>query len=103
MPKLVKSELCCGCSACANKCAKGAIKMQPNEEGFMHPIVDYGLCVDCGACENVCPGLIVQSNKNTPLPNKDIVFHPRTFIIQHKDDAIRYQSTSGGAFTAIAE
>ena len=78
MPKLVKSELCCGCSACANKCAKGAIKMQPNEEGFMHPIVDYGLCVDCGACENVCPGLIVQSNKNTPLPNKDIVFHPRT-------------------------
>lgn len=74
MPKLVKSELCCGCSACANKCAKGAIKMQPNEEGFMHPIVDYGLCVDCGACENVCPGLIVQSNKNIPPPIKILYF-----------------------------
>ena len=28
---------------------------------------------------------------------------PKAYIIQHKDDSIRYQSTSGGAFTAIAE
>lgn len=74
--------------------------MQPNEEGFLHPIIDYELCVECRVCEKVCPGLIVRDNKN---PHNDVVSQPRTFIIQHKDDAIRYQSTSGGAFTAIAE
>ncbi|MDD4590209.1 MAG: Coenzyme F420 hydrogenase/dehydrogenase, beta subunit C-terminal domain [Parabacteroides sp.] len=37
-----------------------------------------------------------------PLSSKDAV-DPSSCIVQHKDDIIRYQSTSGGAFTAIAE
>lgn len=94
MPNLVEWNNCCGCGACANKCPKQAISIKPNHEGFLHPVVDGEKCVECGACEKVCPGLEPAKNSG----NK-----PQTFIVQHKNDAIRYQSTSGGAFTAIAE
>lgn len=94
MPNLVNWEQCCGCGACANKCPKQAITMHPNHEGFLHPVVDAEKCVECGACEKACPGLSVAKNEQT---------QPQAFIVQHKNDAIRYQSTSGGAFTAIAE
>lgn len=94
MPTLVEKDKCCGCAACANKCTKGAISMQPNEEGFLHPVIDRALCVECGLCEKACPGL---------RPATADVKDPKVFLVQHKDDSIRYQSTSGGGFTAIAE
>ena len=94
MPKLVNWEQCCGCGACANKCPKQAIYMQPNHEGFLHPVVSAEFCVECGACEKVCPGISPAQNNETK---------PIAFIVQHKDETVRYQSTSGGAFTAIAE
>lgn len=94
MPKLVNWEACCGCGACANKCPKQAITMQPNHEGFLHPVIDAEKCVECGACEKTCPELSVAKNEQA---------QPKAFIVQHKNDAIRYESTSGGAFTAIAE
>ena len=94
MPNLVNWEHCCGCGACANKCPKQAISMLPNHEGFLHPMVDAEKCVECGACEKACPGLNPAYNENALK---------EAFVLQNKDDAIRYQSTSGGAFTAIAE
>ena len=96
MPRLVESNKCCGCAACANRCAKGAIAMLPNEEGFLHPTVNTLLCVECGMCEKACPGLL-------PAVDMEKSLTPRAYIIQHKDETIRYQSTSGGAFSAIAE
>ena len=95
MPVLANLDSCCGCSACANKCAKGAIKMKPNEEGFLHPVVDAAVCVECALCEKVCPALAPASSTSD--------FTPFAVILQHKDEKIRYQSTSGGAFTAISE
>lgn len=94
MPNLVEWNSCCGCGSCANKCPKNAISMSPNKEGFLHPEIDKNLCVECGACEKVCPGL-------EPAKNTDN--NPKAFIVQHKNDVVRFQSTSGGAFTAIAE
>ena len=94
MPNLVKWDNCCGCAACASKCHRQAISMVPNEEGFLHPMIDVDKCVECKACEEVCPGLAPAYNNHEA---------PRAFIAQHKNDAIRYQSTSGGAFSAIAE
>lgn len=96
MPQLVVSNKCCGCAACANKCAKEAISMRPNKEGFFHPVINESLCVECGLCEKVCPGLETAINKT-------VSFSPQAFVVQHKDEKIRYQSTSGGAFTAIAQ
>lgn len=46
---------CCGCSACESACAKHAIKMQPDQEGFLYPVVNEELCVECGLCTKVCP------------------------------------------------
>ena len=94
MPNLVNWKQCCGCSACANKCPKQAINMVPNHEGFLHPIVDAEKCVECGACEKACPGLNPAYNENALK---------KACVMQNKDDVVRYQSTSGGAFTAIAE
>ena len=94
MPKLVSDALCCGCGACANKCPKGAIKMKSNKEGFLHPVVDINQCVECEACEKVCPGLNPAKTKGNS---------PQIYIVQHLDEDIRYQSTSGGAFTALSE
>lgn len=94
MPNLINWEQCCGCGACANRCPKQAINMVPNHEGFLHPVADAEKCVECGACEKACPGLYPTYNENAL---KD------AFVLQNKDDEVRYQSTSGGAFTAIAE
>lgn len=68
--------------------------MLPNHEGFLHPVMAPNFCVECGVCEKVCPGL-------KPAYNESAL--KETFVVQHKNELIRYQSTSGGAFTAIAE
>lgn len=94
MPVLVEWDKCCGCGACANKCARKAITMEPNQEGFLHPVVNSNLCVECGMCEKSCPGISPETAKNEK---------PVVYVVQHKDDNIRKESTSGGAFTAIAE
>lgn len=48
---------CCGCAACANACAVGAISMIENQEGFLYPVINREMCVGCGACDRVCPRL----------------------------------------------
>ncbi len=45
---------CSGCSACANICPKNAISMEPDEEGFLYPVIHLESCVSCGKCEKVC-------------------------------------------------
>ena len=45
---------CCGCSACEQICPKNAIKMKPDDRGFLYPVIDNSLCVECGACKRVC-------------------------------------------------
>ena len=46
---------CVGCTACAGICPKKCILMQPDEEGFLYPVVDKSRCVECNACNMVCP------------------------------------------------
>ena len=93
MIEIKDKSMCCGCTACKNICPKNAIEMVEDEEGFLYPKVDKEKCVNCGLCEKVCPVLNAVENKK----------EPKAYIFQHKDDMIRRQSTSGGAFTAIAE
>ena len=50
-----RKELCCGCTACYAICPNQAISMQPDEEGFLYPVIDEEKCVRCGSCLKVCP------------------------------------------------
>lgn len=82
---------CTGCGACASICPRKAISMQPDEEGFLYPVVDGKLCVECDLCEKRCPA------------GKTLADHkPVVYGAQHKDEGIRAQSSSGGVFTALA-
>lgn len=85
---------CCGCSACANICPVTAIKMEPDEEGFLYPNVDTDTCINCGKCNKVCP--IINALEPTP-------FERKVYICQNKNEKIRLDSTSGGVFSALAK
>lgn len=57
-PRVVSlGDRCCGCGACAARCPKSCISMEPDDCGFLHPTVDASGCVGCGACDAVCPAL----------------------------------------------
>lgn len=85
---------CCGCWACSNVCPKQCINMVKDEEGFHYPVIDKTVCVDCALCEKACPVLNAEVEDS---PHKQ-----EGWLVQHKNDIIRHESTSGGAFTAIA-
>lgn len=82
---------CTGCGACVSICPRNAIAMKPDQEGFLYPAVNGDLCVECDLCEKRCPaGKVLADNK----------IH--AYGVQHKDEAVRRQSSSGGVFTALA-
>lgn len=45
---------CYGCGVCVAACAKNAISIQLNKDGFYVPSVDSSICNDCGICSDVC-------------------------------------------------
>lgn len=95
MPNL--SQICSSCGACANICARGAISMQLDAEGFYRPVVDSAKCVQCGACEKVCPWANGVLNPNGASKT------PKTVAAYSLDESIRMNSSSGGIFSVLAE
>ena len=88
---------CSSCAACANVCARSAISMQLDAEGFYRPVIDAEKCVQCGACERICPW-------NKPVENPNFAdVSPKTVAAYAKEESIRLQSSSGGIFTVLAE
>lgn len=85
-------DKCVGCGACATVCAKGAIRVIKNGEGFLHAYVDSSKCVDCGLCKKACPAL---NDPEKHSISEDV-------LAFKAEDAIRKNSTSGGAFAALA-
>ena len=92
-PRLADRGRCTGCTACAAGCPKDAITMVRDSEGFSYPAVDLNVCIHCGRCTAICP--ILRQREPMPLP--------AAFAAWNADDQIRRHSTSGGAFTALAE
>lgn len=62
-----RKEECCGCTACYAICPKNAISMQPDEEGFLYPIINHELCVRCYQCLKVCPIKAAKAANDLPL------------------------------------
>ncbi len=93
MIEIVNKEDCCGCSACEQVCPKGCIELRADAEGFLYPVVEVAKCVDCSMCDRVCP-VINQGDAQRPL---------KVYAAKNRDEQIRYESSSGGLFTALAE
>ena len=86
---------CCGCSACYNGCPVKAIEMIEDSEGFKYPKIDEDICIDCNWCRRICPFLIADSLKEKE--EKDF------YYLKHNDENVLFNSTSGGAFSAISD
>lgn len=92
MKEICDPFLCSGCAACANICAKNAISLQYDKNGFLKPEILTEKCVDCKRCQTTCP----QNQKPlSTLDLKDIAI----FVSNNNDDYIH--SSSGGAFNVL--
>lgn len=96
MVKIDSPANCCGCTACANICNRKAITMIEDNEGFLYPVVNEVLCNNCALCEKVCP-ILKRKNKVYSKSYKEL------YAVRHKDENILLNSSSGGAFSAIAD
>ncbi len=92
-PVLASHEQCTGCTACMSVCPRDAIAMVRDREGFSYPAVDADACVCCGRCSAVCP--LLRRRERQCLP--------AAFAAWNRQEDIRRDSTSGGAFTVLAD
>lgn len=95
MEVICHQNKCTGCCACAIGCPKHAISMEENNEGFFYPNIDQSLCINCGLCKKICPVMHIWGNEANGTPEMLAGFHLNRDIL--------LKSSSGGAFSAIAE
>ena len=88
----------CGCCACVDICAHKAITLKTDVEGFWYPEVNPELCTNCGLCDKICPELHINELKKNDYPQP-----VKTIAAIHKKMNVRWDSTSGGAFSALAD
>ena len=93
----LKISECCGCNVCEDACPKEAISFVKDGEGFLNPVIDHELCIDCGICDKVCPAINIDELKKNDFEK------PQCFAAVHKNLEVRFDSTSGGAFSALAK
>lgn len=86
-------NMCTGCTACSNICSRHAVSMRSDEKGFLYPEVDMSLCAKCGLCTAVC---------HTYEEEKKC-YEEHAFYYINEDRDILQQSSSGGAFSYIAQ
>lgn len=98
MIDIKRKQDCCGCNACGDACPKGSITFQTDIEGFWYPVVNKDTCIDCHLCEKVCPVINVGELKKNDYPQP-----AHTIAAFNKKMSVRWDSTSGGAFSALAE
>lgn len=90
---LADQNTCTGCGACLNSCHTGAIRMVPDEEGFIQPHIEESLCVACGMCEKACP-VLHPKYENDPVDSCYAMW---------ADDARRKVTSTAGFFLLLAE
>lgn len=87
-------ENCTGCGACFSICPQKCILMEPDNEGFLYPVLNKQKCIGCGLCEKVCPVI----NVTEPVEKSAIA----SFAAFSTDESVINGSSSGGVFTHLA-
>ena len=96
MVKPENKEDCCGCTACASICSHSAISMQPDNLGFLYPVIDQDKCVQCGLCDKVCAF-------NTCYSKEMNLRQPDVYAVRHKNIKEIEGSRSGAMFVVISD
>lgn len=91
--KNVSRDKCTGCGACSNICPTDAVLMVVDEEGFLMPVIEKNKCISCGLCKKICPAFSGELNQKDPVS---------CYALMAEDD-LREKSSSGGAFSVLAE
>lgn len=86
------SKVCTGCEACSVVCPVNAIEMVQDHEGFFVAQISKEKCINCGRCKRTCPQLNCVKNNNIEA----------SCYAVYADEKIRKRSSSGGAFTVLA-
>ncbi len=97
----ISPELCSGCAACANICPRDAITLKYDEKGYEVPSVNHTSCVDCGLCKKVCP--VLKCVEGQALSTEPKAEEPDIYAAWSKTYNTRYNSTSGGVFSELAQ
>lgn len=91
--KILTKEQCYGCRSCEQICPKKSISLSADGEGFIYPQIEESICINCGLCSDHCPA--VQKKEE----NENIRF----LGLRLKDSEELMESSSGGAFAALAD
>jgi len=97
MIQIQDKKECCGCNACGDICSRSAISFKTDVEGFWYPEVDEAKCTNCDLCVKACPIINIKDLKKNDFEK------PMTIAAIHRNMRIRWDSTSGGAFSALAQ
>jgi coenzyme F420-reducing hydrogenase beta subunit len=92
-PQLASHRKCTGCMACADICPVDAIYIRYVVD-IPYPEVNYEKCIRCLQCESICP--IINYIKRNNINDIEV------YGGWSKDNNIRINGASGGAFGAIA-
>lgn len=80
---------------CVDSCNHNALNVSLNKEGHIVPLIDESKCVNCGLCEKSCP--VVAKLPYSESPKAE------AFAAWAKDKAVRMNSATAGAFSAMAQ
>lgn len=89
---LCSHDECTGCMACVGVCAKGAIYIEKDSEGFSHPVINRDICIGCHLCQKTCPVI-------NPIPKNS---KGKVYAAWSTSDSVRQKSSSGGLFSELA-
>lgn len=92
MKTIAECSKCSNCGACINICPVNAITVE-KQQMFYTVRVDQTSCVRCGKCVSVCP-------VNTPKAALNL---QAAYVGRHSEQSVVAKSSSGGAFSALAE
>lgn len=94
-----KLRYCTSCGVCAAVCAKKAIKIDLDAEGFYRPVVDTKICNNCGLCTSVC----YKFDKNIQITSEQELNNKPLLSAWANSDDIVAGTTSGGIGDLLAK